>query len=85
MEKLISRGEDLLYTLETLDTDVIQELVDHVSSMRDQLDEAYEEYHVHIKQLENSVHVAEDRYAQSERERIQLLTIIKNLQNGMDI
>lgn len=85
MNKLISRGEDLLYTLETLDTDVIQELVDQVSSMRDQLDEAYAEYQIQLEEERDRAGLFEELYLRSQEERIQLLTIIKNLQDGMDI
>ena len=85
MNKLIRRGEDLLYTLETLDTDVIQELVDQVSSMRDQLDEAYTEYQVQLEEERDRTALFEELYLSSEKERIQLLNIIKSLQDGMDI
>ena len=85
MNKLIRRGEDLLYTLETLDTDVIQELVDQVSSMRDQLDEAYAEYQEGLEEQKNRADYFEELYVASEKEKIQLLAIIKSLQDGMDI
>ena len=85
MNKLISRGDDLLYTLETLDIDAIQELVDQVSSMRDQLDDAYKEYQANLEEQKDRGDYFEDLYVASEKERIQLLSIIKNLQDGMDI
>lgn len=85
MNKLISRGEDLVYTLETLDTDVIQELVDVVSSMRDQLDQAYEEYQAGLEEEKDKADYFESLYAEAEIEKIKLLNIIKTLSDELEL
>lgn len=85
MNKLIRRGEDLLYTLETLDTDVIQELVDQVSSTRDQLDEAYAEYQVDLEEHKSRADYFEALYTESEVEKIKLLNIIKTLSDELEL
>ena len=85
MDKLISRGEDLLHTLESIDTDILEELIEQVSDLKDRLEEAYEEYQIELNDYKDKASYFEDLYAQSEAEKIKLLNLIKILSDELEL